>query len=159
MSAPGVGDTAPEFSLTADSGDEVSLSGLRAGGSVVVVFVRSADWCPFCRDQLRNLEKNRAAIEAAGGHLVALSYDNVEVQAAAAKKLGLNFPLLADPESHTIKAFGILNKEAKGDYEGLPHPAIFVVDTDGIIRAKLMEEGYRDRPSAELILAALAKID
>ena len=59
-----VGDEAPDFTLTSSSGSEVSLSELRENGPVVLVFVRSADWCPHCRRQLRGLETDRATIQS-----------------------------------------------------------------------------------------------
>ena len=41
----------------------MSLSELRENGPVVLVFVRSADWCPHCRRQLQGLETDRATIQ------------------------------------------------------------------------------------------------
>lgn len=147
-----VGENAPEFTLVSASGEAVSLTELLDNGPVVLAFVRSADWCPFCRRQLQDLEKSRSAIEATGAQLVALSYDAVETQAQAMQKLGLTYPLLSDPGSLTIKAYDLLNEEAKGRAMGVPHPAIFIIDSAGTIRVKLMEESYRDRPaSAEII--------
>jgi peroxiredoxin len=154
-----VGDEAPDFTLTSSGGEEVTLSELRENGPVVLVFVRSSNWCPHCRRQLQGLEADRAAIEATGVQLIALSYDTVETQAQAAAKLGLSFPLLSDPGSRTIDAYGIRNHEARGKGLGIPHPAIFVVDEAGKIRAKLMEESYRDRPSSEAIQAALKSLN
>ena len=37
----------------------------------------------------------------------------------------------------------------------MPRPAIFVIDTKGVIRAKLAEDGYKIRPSVEAVLAAV----
>ncbi|MBT5900596.1 MAG: redoxin domain-containing protein, partial [Opitutaceae bacterium] len=150
-----VGDRAPEFTLASGTGSEISLADLRKNGPVILVFVRSADWCPHCRRQLQGLEADRAELEAHGAQLVALSYDSAATQAQAVAKLGLTYPLLADPGSKTIDAYGIRNHEARGKGLGVPHPAIFVVDRTGVIRAKLMEESYRDRPSSEAIQAAL----
>ncbi len=150
-----VGEMAPEFTLMSGTGNEVSLADLRENGPVILVFVRSADWCPHCRRQLQNLEASRAVLEAMGAQLIALSYDDAATQAKAAAKLELTYPLLADPGSKTIDAYGIRNHEARGKGLGVPHPAIFIVDADGEIRAKLMEESYRDRPSREAIQAAL----
>lgn len=154
-----VGKQAPEFALESSTGEEMKLSEIRAEGPVILVFVRSADWCPHCRRQLQNLEANRTALEAGGAQLVAVSYDKVATQAQAVAKLGLTYPLLADPGSKTIEAYGILNHEARGKGLGVPHPAIFIVDGEGTIRAKLMEESYRDRPSNEAIQAALESLN
>ncbi|MND04057.1 hypothetical protein D3C83_241620 [compost metagenome] len=46
--------------------------------------------------------------------------------------------------------------------DGIPHPAIYVISTDGMILDKLYEESYRKRPSTDVVLkavdAALAKL-
>ena len=154
-----IGDEAPDFTLTSGTGEAVTLSALRENGPVVLVFVRSADWCPFCRRQLQDLEANRGMLEAAGAQLVALSYDDAATQAKAVAKLGLSYALLSDPQSRTIEAYGILNQEARGKSAGLPHPAIFVIDTTGAIRAKLMEEDYRERPSSAAVQEALEALN
>lgn len=154
-----VGESAPEFALESSTGEAMTLSEILENGPAMLVFVRSADWCPHCRRQLQNLEANREALEATGAQLVALSYDKAATQAQAVAKLGLTYPLLADPGSKTIKAYGILNHEARGKGLGVPHPAIFIVDREGKIRAKLMEESYRDRPSSEAIKAALESLN
>ena len=74
-----------------------------------------------------------------------------------ADKRKITFPLLSDPGSKTIRAYGLLNKEAKGRTEGIPYPGTVLIDKEGVIRGKLFLEGYRDRHStAELIKAARA---
>ena len=149
-----VGDKAPAFTLKDAAGNDVSLAGLVAKGKVALVFYRSADWCPFCIGQLKELEANLAALKQAGVQVVGMSYDSVEVLARSAPKHGLTFTLLSDEGSKTIDAFGIRNQEAKGKGMGVPHPAIFVLDQKGIIRAKLMHEGYKTRPTSADIIAA-----
>ncbi len=150
-----VGETAPDFTLAGSPPEPVALQALRAHGPVAVVFVRSADWCPFCRRQLQDLEAALPQFKSAGLQLVAVSYDSAATNAAAARKLGLTFPLLSDVGSKVIDAYGIRNHEATGRGEGIPHPTVFIVDRDGIIRGKLLRDNYRDRPeSAEIIAAA-----
>ncbi len=155
-SEPGlkVGQAAAAFSLPSPAGGEVSLESLTAAGPVAVVFVRSADWCPFCRKQLEDLQKELPSLQSAGVRVVAISYDSPAVNLAATKKLGLTYPLLSDSGSKTIDAYGLRNEQAKGRAEGVPHPAILVIDRKGMIRSKLMRENYRDRPAASEILAA-----
>ncbi|MBL9194960.1 MAG: peroxiredoxin family protein [Opitutaceae bacterium] len=151
---PKVGQAAAAFTLPAPAGGDVSLASLTAAGPVAVVFVRSADWCPFCRKQLEELQKELPSLQSAGIQVVAISYDSPTVNLAATKKLGLTYPLLSDSGSKIIDAYGLRNEQAKGRAEGVPHPAILVVDRKGIIRSKLMRENYRDRPAASEILAA-----
>ena len=150
-----VGDKAPDFTLQNAAGENVRLHDLLKTGKVALVFVRSANWCPFCRAQLQGLEKSRQQIEQAGVKFVAISYDSPATNTAAAAKLGLTFPLLSDTGSKVIDAYGIRNKEATGRAGGIPHPAVFILDQQGTIRVKLMRDTYRERPeSAEIIAGA-----
>ncbi len=147
-----VGDKAPDFMLKSAAGQDIQLQDLLKKGKVALVFVRSADWCPYCRQQLQDLQKHLQEIEATGAQLVAITYDSQATNAAAATKLALTYPLLSDPDSKTIKSYGILNQEAKGRAVGVPHPAIFILDQQGLVRAKLLRDGYKERPeSAELV--------
>jgi len=150
-----VGDKAAGLTLKNSTCADVAPGDLLKRVPVAPGFYRSADGCPFCKKQLQDREKNRAAIKASGVRLIGWSYDAPAANAAAATKLGLTFPLLSDTGSKIIDAYGIRNTEAKGKAEGVPHPVVFIVDRAGVIRAKLMRDGYRDRPeSAEIIAAA-----
>ena len=70
----------------------------------------------------------------------------------------ITFPLLSDPESKTIDAYHIRNEAAKGRAEGVPNPGTFVVDREGVIRAKLFLEGYRDRHTTEALVEAAGAV-
>ena len=93
-------------------------------------------------------------IEAAGIQVVGVSYDSVEVLARFAQQRKITFPLLSDPGSKTITAYGLLNQEAKGRSAGIPYPGTMVIDKDGVIRAKLFLDGYRERHTTEALLKA-----
>lgn len=148
------GRAAPDFTLNDGSGREHRLSQLLERGPVALVFVRSADWCGFCRQQLQALERGRPQFDAAGLQIVAVSYDAPAVNAAAVTKLGLSYPLLADVGSEVIDRYGVRNYEAKGRAAGIPHPTIFLIDRAGEIRAQLSREKYQERPEQAEILEA-----
>jgi len=155
MPGLGIGESAPDFTLSDAAGKDVSLKALLKTSKVVLVFVRSADWCPFCRKQLQDLQTSLPEIEATGATLIAISYDSPATNATASTKLGLTFPLLSDPGSKVIDAYGIRNQDAKGRAAGVPHPVVFILDQEGVIRVKLMRDGYKVRPeSAEIIAGA-----
>jgi peroxiredoxin len=108
---------------------------------------------------LVKLQADLKKFEDAGLQVVAISYDPVEVLAHFTEQRKVAFPLLSDPGSTVIKAFGVLNKEATGDkFAGIPYPGIFIVDKDGVIRAKLFKEGYIQRPTTEEILKSAAEV-
>ena len=97
-------------------------------------------------------------IEATGIQVVGVSYDSVEVLADFADKHKITFPLLSDSGSKTITAYGLLNKEAKGKAEGIPYPGTMIIDRDGVIRAKLFLDGFKERPSSEALIKAAKEI-
>lgn len=65
----------------------------------------------------------------------------------------LKFPLLEDPGHKVIDRYGLLNPQLAD--RGLPHPAVFVIDKEGIVRWKFAETDYRIRAAHEQILQAL----
>ena len=97
-------------------------------------------------------------IEAAGGQVVAISYDSTAILKRFATKSAITYPLLSDAGSKTIDAFGIRNKEAPPQWSGIPHPGTFIVDTKGVIRSKLFLEGYKERHAPEALVQALKDV-
>ncbi len=68
----------------------------------------------------------------------------------------LGFPLLFDPRSKTIDRYGLRDPDYRGkELDGVPRPAVFVVDQQGVVRWSKVETDYRERPSIEEISAAL----
>lgn len=99
-------------------------------------------------------------INAAGIKVVGVSYDSVEVLKKFADGQNISFPLLSDPESETIVAYALKNKEMEGkkygkiDLDGVPYPGTLLVDKDGVVRAKLFVNGYKERHSVEELIQA-----
>jgi peroxiredoxin len=153
-----VGAKAPAFNLKDQAGTERTLDEFLKQGNVALVFYRSASWWPFCQKQLVQLQADLKNIQAADTSIVAISYDPVDALAEFADKRQIMFPLLSDPGSKTINAYGLLNKEAKGKAEGIPYPGTFLIDKDGVIRAKLFLDGYRERHSINELLKAVEAI-
>jgi peroxiredoxin len=94
---------------------------------------------------------------------VAISYDPVETLKGFADERGIEFPLLSDEGSKTIDAFGIRNEAMNGikfgdnDLTGIPHPGTYILNKDGVIKAKLFLKKYQERHTVdELIEAAEA---
>ena len=100
------------------------------------------------------MQRDLKAFDDAGVQVVGISYDNPAVLKKFSDGAKITFPLLSDPESKTIDAYHIRNEAAKGRAEGVPNPGTFVVDREGVIRAKLFLEGYRDRHTTEALVEA-----
>ncbi|MDZ4762605.1 MAG: peroxiredoxin family protein [Alphaproteobacteria bacterium] len=152
-----VGAPIPALSVLTHTGATATFDQLKGEKGLVVAFVRSADWCPFCKNQLKDLDTVAADLKARGYPLVALSYDPVKTLATFAEANKLDYTLLSDPDSRTIDAFGLRNEEVRGNkrFNGIPHPAIFIIGADGVVKAKLYEERYQDRPPGKLVVATI----
>ena len=83
-----------------------------------------------------------------------ISYDSVEILADFAKRKNITVPLLSDPKSEIIRAFGVINTAVPAGHMwyGVPYPGTFMVGQDGTVRSKYFEDSYRDRYSAPTIL-------
>lgn len=148
------GDQIPAFSLQDQNGDTQSASDLYGDKGAVIVFYRSADWCPYCQSQLIELGRNKEKFYNEGYNLVGISYDSVEKLKKFDSKFNPAFPLLSDKGSTTIKAFGMMDDSHKeGSFAfGVPKPAIYVVAKNGVIQSVLREEGYKIRPEIDDVL-------
>jgi len=100
------------------------------------------------------LEQNLERIKKQGLGLAAISYDSVEILKNFADRRHITFPLLSDPDSKIIRAFGILNETVKPGTPqfGIPNPGTYVVNTKGTVVAKYFVDTIRERVSASDIL-------
>ena len=68
----------------------------------------------------------------------------------------VTFPLLSDPLSRVIDRYALRDDAYAGKKEdGVPHPAVFVLDAKGRIRWMKVETDFRERPSNGEIAAAI----
>ena len=102
----------------------------RAKGTVLL-FYRSADWCPYCKGQLIQLQAAKARFEKQGIKLAGISYDSVDILKFFADRRKIEFPLLSDPDSKIIRMYQVLNSEAMGPNQGMARPGYFFIDTAG----------------------------
>lgn len=147
-----IGQSAPAFTLKDQNNQEVSLEALLKKGPVALVFFRSADWCLYCKLQIIQLQRNLKEFEASGGQVVGISFDSVDVLKRFAKRSTISFPLLSDVGSKTIDAFDIRDKQSD---RGNSFHATFVIDQQGVVRAKLFQVSYQERPAVETLVKTL----
>ena len=151
---PAVGNKVPDFSAQDQEGRRQTLKSVSGPKGTMLVFFRSADWCPFCKTQLVELQRNLDAIRQQGLGLAAISYDSVAVLKNFTDRQHITFPLLSDPESKIIRSFDILNETVKPGtaFYGIPNPGTYVIDPQGRVVSKHFEDDYRERVSATDIL-------
>lgn len=159
---PDVGTTISlDFAGPDQTGSAQNFDSFVGENGAVVVFYRSAKWCPFCQMQLIDLNTNAyEAVKERGFGIAAISYDKVRDLERFHKKWRVNFPLISDEGSAMIDELGLRNEEYKeGHYaHGVPHPVILVLDRNKKVAAKLMREGYRDRPEPEVLIETLDQL-
>lgn len=106
------------------------------------------------------MERKRTSFEEDGINVAALSFDSKEVLQHFAKRAGIGFPLLSDPDSKVIRSFGILNENIspKHEFFGIPHPGQYLIGKNGVVKAKFFEDNYTERfTSGEIVVRYLGK--
>jgi peroxiredoxin len=155
--APGLraGARIPKFSLRDQNGTLREFANIRGPKGALLVFYRSADWWPFCKSQLVELEQNKERLRKRGLGVAAISYDSVEVLADFTRRKNVTVPLLSDTDSAVIRSFGLLNESVPKNsmFFGTPHPVSYIVDTGGVIRSVYYEADYRKRFTSGAILS------
>jgi peroxiredoxin len=154
---PPVGAKVPALHATDLKGAPVDVRGLSGRNGLVLVFFRSAKWCPYCQKQLMDLKAAPGPLAERGYKLAALSYDPTEVLTQFTGKWAIPYPLLSDPGSATIDAWKLRDVRYKPDSFawGVPYASIYVVAPNGTLRAKLAEEDYKVRPPLTAVLATI----
>jgi peroxiredoxin len=149
------GQKAPDFSARDQFGKIQSLETLKGSKGTVLLFYRSADWCPYCKGQLIQLQAAKERFEKQGIELAGISYDSVGILKYFSDRKKIDFPLLSDPDSRIIRMYQVLNAEAVGPNAGMARPGYFFIDTEGVIREKFFEARYRERLTGNTVLAKL----
>ncbi len=98
------GDTAPDFTLTDDHQNTVSLADF--DGKALVLYVYPAAMTPGCTTQACDFRDSLDALAAAGIAVVGLSPDKPDKLAKFRERDGLTFPLLSDPDKQVLEAYG-----------------------------------------------------
>lgn len=144
---PAIGSKAAPFTVLNTAGKTVKIDDFMASKGLIVLFFRSADWCPFCKRHLKELNDYADKYKALGYGVVAISYDTPTILNDFSRKNDLTYPLLSDQAAATIKAYNILNsKYSLGDDNyGIPYPGIVIINPQGNIEHKYFFEGYIKR--------------
>jgi len=104
-----VGDAAPAFTLTSDTGEQVSLSDL--AGQKVIVYFYPAAMTPGCTKQACDFTDSLSSLQAAGYTVVGISPDKPEKLAKFRERDGLTITLLSDPSKETLEAWGAFGEK------------------------------------------------
>lgn len=139
-----IGDQAPEFELTDETGVKRNLRGLLTDGPVVLYFYPAA-MTPGCTAESCHFRDLKAEFAEAGAQRVGVSADDVDKQRQFSDKHGFDFPLLSDADRSVAEAYGV-----RRSFGPLPTKrATFVIGTDGriidIIKSEVRMSVHADR--------------
>lgn len=166
------GDPIPDVSLRTEEDQPVRLQALVAKQPTVLIFYRGG-WCPYCNKHLSGLVGIQDELKAAGVQMLAISIDQPSKLKETPDHDELGYTLLSDADATVSEAFGIaftvpdeLVNKYKNSYgidleaasgrthHKLPHPSVYVVGRDGIIRFAHVNENYKVRLRPEKVLEA-----
>jgi peroxiredoxin len=120
--APKVGTAAHDFTATTTDGKKVSLSSYK-GQPVWLTF--GASWCAACQAEAPDIQAAYEKAKAGGAVVLAVSISEDSATALEyAKRVGLTYPQIADPDTRIASAYKV---------NGIP--AHFFIDKAGILRS------------------------
>lgn len=127
------GDKAPNFTLQADDGREVSLSDYR--GKKVVLYFYPKDGTPGCTNEAIQFRDNIKEFEKEGAVILGVSKDSVKSHQKFKQKHKLPFTLLSDPEGKVLNLYGVWKeKSLYGRTFMGTERTTFLIDENGIVR-------------------------
>ena len=103
------GDTAPDFTLPTDSGDEVSLSGLR--GRKVIVYFYPAAMTAGCTTQACDFTESLESLQGAGYEVVGISPDKPAKLAKFRERDALSITLGSDEDRSVMTSYGAFGEK------------------------------------------------
>ena len=144
------GEAAPEFTLAADDGTQLSLSSLR-GRRILLWFFPEAD-TPGCSLEGRSLRDHREYFDQSAIEVIGVSFDSVADNAAFARKHNFGFRLLSDTTHEVALAYGACDS-LKARY---PERISFLIDTNGRIERVYDKVDPRDH-AAQVLAGVLGE--
>jgi thioredoxin-dependent peroxiredoxin len=138
-----VGEPAPDFTLAAHDGGNLSLKSLR-GAKVLLWFFVEAN-TPGCTLEGRGFRDHQSYFDENNIRVVGVSFDSIEDNAAFAHRYEFGFPLLSDTDHAVALAYGACSVDAKH-----PERMSFLIDEHGAIERVYDLVDPRDHPARVL---------
>ncbi len=154
-----VGIAAPDFTLKTKKPEgvvDVKLSDSRGKANVVLLFYPGA-FTHICTKEMCDVTQGLEKYNAANAQVYGISNDTPFVLEEWAKQLSIGFPLLADFQKDTARAYDVIWPDFAGLGEGTAR-AVFIIDKDGIIRYSEQTPTLLDFPDYAAIESALSSL-
>lgn len=148
-----VGTRAPDFTLTDQDRQRVTLSALQ-GKPVVLAFFPAA-FSSVCAKEMCTFRDSMAQLGRANAQVFGISVDTFFTLKAFQDQQKLTFPLLSDFNKQVIRDYGVFNEDMIG-LKGIAKRAVFVIDRDGVVRHREVLEDARNEPAYDQVFGVLA---
>lgn len=145
---PLVGESAPDFTLASTAGEKVTLSSLR-GKPVLLAFFPLA-FSSTCTAELCEMRDDHDRFEARGVSVVPISVDSTYTLKEYKAKHGFRVDFLSDFRREVSRLYDVLLED-----RFYSNRAYFLVDRDGIIRWKHVEQTPSHRRDDAQLFAAI----
>jgi glutaredoxin-dependent peroxiredoxin len=150
-----VGSTAPDFTLTNQDRQPVTLSEQR-GKPVVLAFFPAA-FSSVCTKEMCTFSDSMARLGAAKAQVYGISVDTFFTLKAFQDQQKLTFPLLSDFNKQVIRDYGVFNEDMIG-LKGIAKRGVFVIDTSGVVRYREVLDDARNEPNYDKVFETLASL-
>ena len=150
-----VGSKAPDFTLTNQDRQPVTLSALR-GKPVVLAFFPAA-FSSVCQKELCTFRDSMSRLNQTNAQVFGISVDTFFSLKAFADQQKFNFPLLSDFNKQVIRDYGVYNEDMIG-LKGIAKRAVFVIDKDGTVRHREVLEDARNEPDYDKVFTTLGTL-
>ncbi len=127
-----IGDPAPDFTSTDQTGQPLKLSDYR--GKKVVLYFYPKDDTPGCTTQACSLRDNYADLRAAGYEVLGVSVDDEKSHQKFIGKYDLPFSLVSDTDKQVVEAYDVWKEKSMygRKFMGTVRTT-FLIDENGII--------------------------
>jgi len=142
-----VGAAAPDFTLEAHTGEQVTLSQLR--GQIVVLFFYPKDNTPGCTKESCSFRDLKSEFSQAGALVYGISRDSLDSHNKFVDKFQLNMPLLSDANEEVCKLYGVLKEKNMYGRKSIGiERTTFVIAADGTVAKiypKVKVDGHAEK--------------
>ena len=145
---PAVGESAPEFTLKSNEGNEISLSDFQ--GQWVVLYFYPRDFTSGCTIQAHNFQRDIEQYREKNAVILGVSVDSVESHAEFCAKEGLDFKLLSDEGGAVSTSYGSIRGGGKAV---LSARNTFLINPEGTVAKVYMS--VKPNPHSTEVLADL----
>jgi|SRR5687768_7560549 len=151
-----IGDRAPDFSLFSSEKKLVQLHDFK-GKNIVLLFFPLA-FTSTCTKELCATRDDITTYNSLETEVLGISIDTPQSLARYKKDLELNFTLLSDFNKEVIRSYDVIYEEYSLGMRGVAKRAVYVIDTEGIIRYMEVLENAGTMPDLEAVKNSLRNL-